>query len=211
MIDRKVALTLPKGAPLPTTFPPPRLVVPPADVLTWRERRRLAHAGPAVALCPATVGPGRRWPVERYGALARRLGDDGVAVWVLGSLDDRPPAAEIVRIGGAAVHDLTGPDLRDAVLALAATDVAVANDSGLLHVAAALGTPTVGIFGPSSPFLTGPLNRLAAAIEPEVAVCPCGRAGCTRIEHRRTEDIPPAPVHAAVTRALGRTDAETTS
>src|SRR5262249_14184163 len=62
MIDRKAALTLPKGAPLPTVLPPPRLVVHAAEVLTWRERRRLAHAGPTVALCPATVGPGRRWP-----------------------------------------------------------------------------------------------------------------------------------------------------
>src|SRR5262249_36868466 len=74
MVDRKVALTLPKGSPLPTTFPPPRLEVSAAEVLTWRERRGLAHAGPTVALCPATVGPGRRWPVERYGALARQLG-----------------------------------------------------------------------------------------------------------------------------------------
>ena len=212
MIDRKVALTLPKDTPLPTTLPPPRLEVSASEVLTWRERRRLAHAGPTVALCPATVGPGRRWPVERYGSLARRLGDEGVSTWVLGSLDDRALAAEIARIGGSAVHDLTGPDLRDAVLALAAVNAAVANDSGLLHVAAALGTPTIGIFGPSSPFLTGPLNPLAAAIEPDVAVCTtCGRADCTRLEHRRTEDIPLAPVHAAVTRALGRDGAETAS
>jgi heptosyltransferase-2 len=101
------------------------------------------------------------------------------------------------------VRDLTGEDLRDAILALAAADVAVANDSGLLHVAAALDTPAVGIFGPSSPHLTGPLNPLAAAIEPSRDVCStCGRKGCTRLDHRRTEDIPVEPVLEAVRRTL---------
>jgi heptosyltransferase-2 len=103
------------------------------------------------------------------------------------------------------VRDLTGPDLREAVLALKAADAVVANDSGLLHVAAALGAPTVGIFGPSRPLLTGPLNPLAATLEPSVAQCAtCGRAGCTRLDHRRTEDIPLEPVLAAVRGVLAR-------
>jgi heptosyltransferase II len=199
MLDRKVALTLPKGAPLPASLPLPMLVVPAAEVSAWRARRRLGESR-VVALCPATVGPGRRWPVDRYGQLARALAADGVAIWVLGSPDDRPLATEIASAGGPAVRDLTGEDLRDAILALAAANVAVANDSGLLHVAAALDKPAVGIFGPSSPHLTGPLNPLAAAIEPAAAVC-------TRLEHRRTEDIPLEPVLAAVRRTLEHTAA----
>ncbi len=70
---------------------------------------------------------------------------------------------KIALAGGAAVRDLTGPDLRDAILALKAVDAAVANDSGLLHVAAAVGAPVVGIFGPTGPVTHGPLNPLAAA------------------------------------------------
>jgi len=69
---------------------------------------------------------------------------------VLGGPDEKPLAAEIV--GDTAARDLTGHDLRDAILALAAASAAVSNDSGLLHVAAALGTPSVGIFGPTSPW-----------------------------------------------------------
>jgi len=202
MIDRKAALTLPKGAALPASLPLPNLKVPAAEVTAWRGHRGLGESR-AVALCPATVGPGRRWPVERYAALARALAADGIAVWVLGSPDDRPLATDIAKGGGAAVRDLTGEDLRDAILALKAADVAVANDSGLLHVAAALETPAVGIFGPSSPYLTGPLNPLAAAIEPSPAVCAtCGAKDCTRLDHRRTEDIPVEPVVAAVRRTL---------
>ncbi len=102
------------------------------------------------------------------------------------------------------MRDLTGPDLRNAILALAAADAAVSNNSGLMHVAAALGTPTIGIFGPTSPWHWAPLNPLAAAIEPATDVpCPrCGKAGCGDVRHRRTSDIPAAQVFDAVRRAL---------
>ena len=206
MIDRKVALVLPAGAALPATYPMPQLVVPREEVSAWRIQRGLEEGRPVVAFAPATIGPGRRWPVARFAELAQRVAAEGAAVWVLGSQDDRPLAMKIALAGGQAVRDLTGPDLREAILALAAADAAVANDSGLLHVAAALGTATVGIFGPTRPFLTGPLNPLAAAIEPTVATCPtCQREGCTRLDHRRTDDIPLAPVLEAVRVVLGRT------
>jgi len=204
MVDQKVVLSLANDAPLPASYPPPQLVVPAAEIAAWRARHRLVEAS-AVALCPATVGPGRRWPIAHFGELARRLAADGAAIWVLGSPDDRPLAAEIAQAAGPSVRDLTGPDLREAILALAAADAAVANDSGLLHVAAALGRPAIGIFGPTRPSLTGPLNALAAAIEPNVAVCPtCGRRDCTRLDHRRTDDIPVEPVLAAVRATLDR-------
>ena len=215
MVDQKVALTLPKGAALPQEYPPPVLAVPASDVAAWRARNQLGAERQAVALCPATVGAGRRWPIARYGELAQQLVADGIDVWVLGSTDDRSLAMAIAVAGGAvsgggvggaaAVRDLTGPDLRHAVLALKAADAVVANDSGLLHVAAAVGAPAVGIFGPSRPELTGPLNPLAAAIEPSVARCStCGRADCTRLDHRSTDDIPLEPVLAAVRGVLAR-------
>ena len=210
MIDQKMALALPQGTALPQDYPPPRLAVPASDIAAWRARNQVGAQRRAVALCPATVGPGRRWPIARYGELAQKLVADGIDVWVLGSTDDRALAMTIAVAGGAAgggaVRDLTGSDLRDAVLALKAADAVVANDSGLLHVAAALGAPAIGLFGPSRPELTGPLNPLAAAIEPSIAaVCTtCGRAGCTRLEHRRTDDIPLEPVLAAVRGVLAR-------
>ncbi len=65
------------------------------------------------------------------------------------------------------MRDLTGTDLRDAIIALKGADLAVTNDSGLMHISAAIGTPTIGIFGPTDPRLWGPLNPLAAVVEPE--------------------------------------------
>jgi heptosyltransferase-2 len=200
MIDRKIALALPRDA-TPPPYPLPNLVVPAGEVAAWRARRGLSD-DPVVTIGPATVGPGRRWPLERYAELARRLIADGVAVWVLGGPSERMLADELVTTVGPGLRDLTGVDLRDAILALAAANAAVANDSGLLHAAAAIGTPSVGIFGPTRPHLTGPLNPVVA-VEPVTATCPtCGARDCPVLEHRRTEDIPVEAVLDAVRRAL---------
>jgi heptosyltransferase-2 len=198
MIDQCGALALPKGARLPVDWPLPNLVVPPEELAAWRQKTG-PTSGPVAALAPGAVGPSKRWPAASYGALARRLAEDGVSVWVLGGPGEADLAAEIVSIGGAQVRDLTGPDLRNAILALAAADVAVSNDSGLLHVAAALGTPSIGIFGPTSPWLWAPLNPLAAVIESDTDLdCrPCHRPVCRLRHHRCMHDIPADRVAAA--------------
>src|SRR5690606_34873372 len=103
------------------------------------------------------------------------------------------------------VHDLTGNDLRNAVLALAAADAAVTNDSGLMHVAAAIGTPTVAIFGPTSPWHWKPLNPIAAILEPpgdDEAKQRARRDGNPAVAHRRTADVAVASVHDAVSAEL---------
>jgi heptosyltransferase II len=203
MIDRCAALALPKGAELQLAWPPPVLDVPAADVAAWRQRRGLAAEGkPVVALAPGAVGPSKRWPGERYSALAHRLTAAGYAVWVLGGPEEKPLASEIV--GESPARDLTGFDLRDAILALAAATVAVSNDSGLLHVAAALGTPTIGIFGPTSPWHWAPLNPLAATIETrtQLACRPCHKPTCRLGHHRCMREITVDEVFAVTERAL---------
>ena len=95
-------------------------------------------------------------------------------------------------------------DLREAVLALAGARLAISNDSGLLHVAAALGTPSIGIFGPTSARLWAPLNPLAATVETtsELACRPCHKPVCALGHHRCMRDISEAQVLAAAERAL---------
>src|SRR5258708_12179578 len=95
---------------------------------------------------------------------------EGHWIWVVGGPGEKELAGEIA--DGADIRDLTGPDLRNAILALAAATVAVSNDSGLLHVAAALGTPAIGIFSPTSAWHWPPLNPIAAVIE-TAAELPC--------------------------------------
>jgi heptosyltransferase-2 len=203
MVDRCAALALPRGAALPAAWPLPKLKVAAAEITAWRNRRGLPWDDrPAVALAPGAVGWSKRWPSAGYAALARRLIADGFAVWLLGGPDEKQLAAEIAGDSGA--RDLTGPELRDAILALAAATAAVSNDSGLLHVAAALGTPTVGIFGPTSPWHWAPLNPLAAVVETksELPCRPCHKPTCRLGHHRCMRDITPEEVLAATAGAL---------
>jgi heptosyltransferase II len=203
MVDRCAALALPAGAKLPTAWPVPELKVAATEIASWRGQRGLTGDGrPVVALAPGAVGPSKRWSSTAYAALARRLVADGFAVWVLGGPDEKSLAAEIV--GDTQARDLVGHDLRDAILALASATVAVSNDSGLLHVAAALGTPSIGIFGPTSPWHWAPLNPLAATVETksELACRPCHEPTCRLGHHRCMREISPEEVLAATRRAL---------
>jgi heptosyltransferase-2 len=188
MIDRCAALALPADAPLPDAWPEPALVVPAAETAGWKAQHQIGPDGPVVAMAPGAVGPGKRWPTAGFAELARKLTAQGVAVWVVGSPAETPLAEEIAA-AGPRVRDFTGPDLRNAILALKAADAAVTNDSGLMHIAAALGTPTVALFGPTDPRLWAPLNPLAATLEP---------AGHADIGHRRIEDVSTNSVFAAV-------------
>jgi heptosyltransferase-2 len=201
MIDCMGVLALPRDAAVPAEWPLPELYVPPSERAAWLARRGLTdESRPLVALAPGAVGPGKRWSSAHFAALARGLAEDGVDVWVLGGPNERAFAQEIVAAGGPRVTDLTGNDLRDAIVALSIADAAVANDSGLMHVAAALGTRTVALFGPTDPHLWAPLNPLAAVIEPPAADhCPqCGRSDCTAFHHRDVDDIAPDRVLATV-------------
>ena len=199
MVDRCAALALPKGAPLPPDYPLPELEVPDQEIAAWRQRRGLAEGRPLAAFAPGAVGPSKRWPASYFAETATRLAAQGFSVIVLGGPGETSLAAEI-GAGQGHVRDLTGADLRNAILGLAAADVAVSNDSGLLHVAAALGTPSIGIFGPTSPWHWAPLNPLAAVIETQTVVTcrPCHKPTCRYGHHRCMREIPPESVVAAV-------------
>ena len=203
MADRCAALALAKDERTPSAWPLPELKVPAADCANWRQRLGLAADGrPVVALAPGAVGPSKRWPRESYVELARRLCAEGHWVWVIGGPNEKDLGAEIA--ARAQIRDLTGPDLRNAILALALADVAVSNDSGLLHVAAALGTPAIGIFGPTSAWHWAPLNPIAAVVETTdtLACRPCHKPVCRLGHHRCMRDISVDRVATAIRRTI---------
>ncbi len=192
-IDKNASLALPAGAPLPAEWPVPQLQVPAGETERWRQVNA-PGATPAVALAPGSVGASKRWPY--YAQAARLLAARGLQVWVVGGPGEKALATEIVAEGGSGVRDMTGTDLRNGVLAMAAASVAISNDSGLMHIAAALGTPTMGIFGPTSPYLWAPLNGLAATVQTTTPPpCePCQRTVCTMYDHACMRTIPASDV-----------------
>jgi heptosyltransferase-2 len=205
-IDKNAALALPEGAPLPAEWPVPQLKIPPEQVSRWRQANGLG-TGRAVALAPGSVGASKRWTY--YPEAARLLAEQGLEVWVVGGPGEKAQAAEIVAAGGGGVRDLTATDLRNGILAMAAADVAISNDSGLMHIAAALETPTMGIFGPTSPYHWAPLNGLAATVQTRTVVpCqPCHRPVCTMNDHRCMRDIPASDVVEIARRILAQGEA----
>lgn len=200
-IDKNAVLALPVGATPPPEWPVPQLRVPTEEIARWRQANGLG-AGPAVALGPGSVGESKRWTY--YPEAARLLAERGFDVWVVGGPGEKALAQQIVAAGGDRVRDLTGTDLRNGILAMAAASVAIANDSGLMHIAAAIGTPTMGIFGPTSPYLWAPLNELAATVltRSKLACQPCQRTVCTMNDHRCMRDIPAVEVADIAQRVL---------
>ena len=193
MVDRFAALA--DVAPAPPALRPDARGL--RDLLA---RLGLAVDKPVVALCPgADFGSAKRWPVERFRALAQRCAAAGVHVWVLGTANEAA-AGQGIAASGSAV-DLSGrTSLLDAVDLLAAASAVVSNDSGPMHIAAAVGAPLVALYGSTSPDFTPPLSERAAVIERELACRPCFRRECPYGHLACLRDIPAEGVFDALQR-----------
>ncbi|MGV8928469.1 MAG: glycosyltransferase family 9 protein [Brevundimonas sp.] len=129
--------------------------------------------GPIIALAPIAHQPGKSWPAERWGELVERLkAEPRFAGWrfmAVGGPGDRPPATPALEAAGPQGIDFVGKgDILASAAAIDVADLFVGNDSGLMHVAAALGRPTLGLFGPTEWWLYGPWGprtRTAASNE----------------------------------------------
>jgi heptosyltransferase-2 len=186
----------------------PSLTIDPAR--RTEARHLLADAGltsghPRVGLqLSAAFGPSKLWPAERIGVLAGRLEGRGVETVLLGRAGASDMADRVMAAAGGPVRSLVGRD-RPALLAalLAELDALVAADSGPAHLAAAVGVPTVTLFGPTDPRLTAPVGPGQCAIWRPPACSPCFLRACP-IDHRCLRAIEVDEVEAAVMAALGR-------
>jgi heptosyltransferase-2 len=180
MAQRYAALGLPRGEPLPAALANPHLTVPESDRLATLDALGLAGVQRAVALCPgAEFGPAKRWPATYFAELARALTRGGDAVWLIGSEKDAGIGEDIVRLSSGACRNLCGKTTLDqAIDLLASARLVVTNDSGLMHVAAAVGTPLIAIYGSSTPDFTPPLSARATIMKLEMPCSPCFERTC---------------------------------
>ncbi len=203
MSARYAALAGRVGVASPMQLPTPRLVVDEAAIAATRARFGLDRANEMIALCPgAEYGPAKRWPAQHFASLARSLlaQRHDAHVLLLGGKGDRAIADDIVAmvIGGNAsastserasssassplssrLHNLAGAtDLGEAIALIASSAEVVSNDSGLMHVAAALSRPQVAIFGSSDPRHTPPLSPAAKTLWLHLDCSPCLERTC---------------------------------
>jgi heptosyltransferase-2 len=136
-------------------------------------------ATPRVAvLCPgAEYGPAKRWPAEYFGELARRLAADGWQVWIAGSSKDAAIGNAIIEAGGG-VNLCGKTTLAEAIDLMSCAGCVISNDSGLMHVAAALDRPLIALYGSSSPAFTPPLSAHARIVKIDIACSPCFKREC---------------------------------
>ncbi|TAL48069.1 MAG: lipopolysaccharide heptosyltransferase II [Methylovulum sp.] len=191
-VQRFVALALPKDARLPPAYPMPALIVEQAKQQAVIQKfgltrsvaapatGRLTAYTPALALCPgAEYGTAKRWPAGYYADVARQKLNQGWQVWLFGSDKDQAVAGQINQMAGGLCTDFTGrTTLAEAVDLLSLADTVVTNDSGLMHVAAALNKTIIALYGSSSPGFTPPLSTKAHILSLNLICSPCFKREC---------------------------------
>ena len=182
----------------------PRIAAPPsARAAADRLLKDAGWSGRSVlvALAPgAAYGGAKRWPPERFGALAAALANDGVESILVGSSADARTTREVAR--AARAIDLAGrTDLSTLTGVLTRCRALVTNDSGAMHLAAALGVPVTAVFGPTNEHATGPIGGDHAVVTYPVWCRPCMLRECP-LDHRCMRGIDVGPVIDAARRTL---------
>ena len=177
-VQRFVALATPPSNELPE-ISQPRLLTDPVGVSNTREAFALNDVieGNVLGLCPgAEYGSAKRWPEERYAEVANQAIQQGWQVLLFGSAKDKAVTKVINDMTGAECHDFAGKtSLPEALDLMSLCDVVVSNDSGLMHVAAALDIKTVAVYGSSDPDFTPPLHAEAEVVNLGLSCSPCFR------------------------------------
>lgn len=147
--------------------------------------RTLGSAGKGrkvVAVHPGATWPAKHWPAEQFGGLAARIREAGHAVVLLGGPRDGDTIAAVQRAAGGDLPALSALPLRTVAAVTSACAAFVGNDAGPMHISAAVGTPTIGLFGPGEENIWFPYDRAAGhtALRVDVPCHPCHLDVCTR-------------------------------
>lgn len=179
---RFIALGRPKDAEAAGTagMPRPALAVNSQSVAESVSRFGLDTSAPVIALCPgAEYGPAKQWPAGHFAEVANAQLQQGRRVWLFGSANDRPVAARINRMCAGRCADLSGrTSLGEAVDLMSLARYAVTNDSGLMHIAAAVGCHVIALYGSSSDTVTPPLTERCERLSLRLECSPCFKRVC---------------------------------
>lgn len=180
MVERFAQLAERNGEAISRPLPQPRLQVSAAQRQPVLDKFNLNLKQPVAIFCPgAEYGPAKRWPIPYFAELAQHLQQQGYAVWIVGSPKDQETGDKIVALGNLSTRNLCGStNLADAIALLSCASLVVSNDSGLMHIAAALDRPMLALYGSSSPRFTPPLSPQAQILQIDIPCSPCFKREC---------------------------------
>ena len=197
MIEQFMALGLPPNAPLPAHYPYPAFE-PSKDSqqATLAKHKPLYRGKPILALAAgAEFGPAKRWPVEYFAAVANQKLAQGWDVWLFGSPKDKPVTDQIMALTNHACENIAGrTQLFETIDLLGLVTGVVTNDSGLMHMAAALNKPLIALYGPTSPHFTPPLSKQATVLQLNLSCQPCFARECPLKHQQCMRDLTPERV-----------------
>lgn len=208
MIERFMALAHEPGALLTQPYPRPQLQIDPASRSAALERFGLELDRPVLALCPgAEFGEAKRWPTEHYAAVADAKIRMGWQVWLFGSKNDHAVAEDIRQrlipgLREESVNLCGETSLAEAIDLLSCASAVVSNDSGLMHVAAALARPLVAVYGSTSPQFTPPLAEQVEIVRLDLDCSPCFERTCRFGHYNCLRDLPAQRVIDALDRLV---------
>ncbi|MDO9366329.1 MAG: lipopolysaccharide heptosyltransferase II [Methylotenera sp.] len=180
-VERFVNLGLAKGQNLPATIPNPAMLSNQVHAqATLNKHGLLQPSAKVLGLCPgAEYGEAKRWPAEYYAKVANVALDKGWQVWLFGSDKDLPVTTSINQLTKNRCVDFGGKTkLGEAIDLMSLCDTIISNDSGLMHVAAALDKKLIAIFGSSDPYHTPPMHPDAVIKYLGLACSPCFKREC---------------------------------
>lgn len=200
MVQRYIALAFPANANLPEVFPYPELIIANENRAQLLTKFALHLERPLLILCPgAEYGPSKRWPENYYAEVAAEKIRNGWQVWLLGSAKDQAVAeairAQLPTSAREYSFNLAGTtSLGEAIELMSCSDVVLSNDSGLMHIAAALQKPLVVVYGSTSPEFTPPLARQVKIVNNKVECSPCFERECPKVHHKCLKELMPTQV-----------------
>ena len=196
MVERFAQLAEAPNEAISRPLPEPRLHVSAEQRQQILDRFQLTQDKPIAIFCPgAEYGPAKRWPIPYFAELAQRLQQQGYVVWIIGSNKDKEIGDKIVALGNLSTRNLCGStNLADAVALISAASLVVSNDSGLMHVAAALDRPMLALYGSSSPDFTPPLSQHADILKIDIPCSPCFKRECPLKHFKCMKNLTPQMV-----------------
>lgn len=210
MIERFMALAVAEGATLPMPYPRPSLQINPQDVEAALAAHQLNANEPVLILCPAAeYGPAKRWPAEYFAEVANAKIKDGWQVWLFGSRKDKDITQKINLLCDQSCKDLAGEtSLAQAIDLMSLARAVVTNDSGLMHIAAALDRNIIAIYGSSSPGFTPPLTKNATKLSLKLDCSPCFQRECPLVHLDCLRKLRPRQVLRAIDEKLKQVSKE---